>query len=305
MADMDIRVLLTENAACVEQALATRTDTVAELAALGSDSDIKELREAEDYSLMAGGKRIRPTLTLEACRALGGSREAAVPFACAVEMIHTYSLIHDDLPCMDNDDLRRGKPTCHKVFGEATAFLAGDGLLTDAFSMIAANSGVSESVRLEAVRTLAAAAGSTGMVGGQIMDMRGERERLSLDTLKLLHARKTGAMIRASVQLGVLAAGEHRGSDAWRALTRYAECIGLAFQVVDDVLDVTADPAKLGKSIGKDKNADKTTFLSYYTVDEASAYARALTDEACAAVAAHDKDGTLQALARYLAERVY
>jgi geranylgeranyl diphosphate synthase type II len=305
MADMDIRALLADNAACVERALATRTDTVAELGALGSDNDIKELREAEDYSLMAGGKRIRPTLTLEACRALGGSQEAAVPFACAVEMIHTYSLIHDDLPCMDNDDLRRGKPTCHKMFGEATAFLAGDGLLTDAFSMIAANDGVSESVRLEAVRTLAEAAGSTGMVGGQIMDMRGERERLSLDTLKLLHARKTGAMIRASVQLGVLAAGEHRESDAWRALTRYAECIGLAFQVVDDVLDVTADPAQLGKSIGKDQNADKTTFLTYYTVDEASAYARALTDEACDAVADYDASGTLRALARYLAERVY
>ena len=171
--------------------------------------------------------------------------------------------------------------------------------------MIAANHGVSESVRLEAVRTLAEAAGSTGMVGGQIMDMRGERERLSLDTLRLLHARKTGAMIRASVQLGVLAAGERRGSDAWNALTRYAECIGLAFQVVDDILDVTADPAKLGKSIGKDKNADKTTFLSYYTVDEAATYARALTDQACDAVADHDASGTLRALALYLAERVY
>ncbi len=305
MEDMNIRTLLADNAAGVEQALATRTDAVAALAALGSDEDIVELREAEDYSLMAGGKRIRPTLVIEACRALGGRAEDAMPFACAVEMIHTYSLIHDDLPCMDNDDFRRGKPTCHKVFGEATAFLAGDGLLTDAFSMIAANQGVSESVRLEAVRTLAEAAGSTGMVGGQIMDMRGERERLSLDTLKLLHARKTGAMIRASVQLGVLAAGERRGSDAWNALTRYAEGIGLAFQVVDDILDVTADPAQLGKSIGKDKNADKTTFLSYYTVDEAAAYARTLTDEACDAVAHYDASGTLQALARYLAERVY
>ncbi len=300
-----VKTFLTENAAIVEAALNARCKTVPALAPLATDAVLAELHRAEDYSLMAGGKRIRPTLTIEVCRALGGTREAALPFACAVEMIHTYSLIHDDLPCMDNDDLRRGKPTSHKVFGEATAFLAGDGLLTDAFSVLAAHEGVSESVRLAAVKVLAQAAGSTGMVGGQIMDMHGETERLSPDTLKQLHARKTGAMICAAVQMGALAAGERQGSAAWDALTRYAECIGLAFQVVDDILDVTADQAQLGKTVGKDKNADKTTFLSYYTVDGASAYARKLTDEACAAVAELDKNGTLCALARYLAERVY
>jgi geranylgeranyl pyrophosphate synthase len=152
---------------------------------------------------------------------------------------------------------------------------------------------------------LSRAAGSTGMVGGQVMDMRGERERLSLDTLLSLHARKTGAMICASVQLGALAAGCEMGSNAWDALTRYAERIGLAFQVIDDVLDATADPALLGKSVGKDARADKTTFLTYYTIDEAKAYARELTDAACLAVEGIDREGTLSALARYLAERIY
>lgn len=296
---------LRANAALVEQALMARAATVPSLAALGSDGDLATLLRAEDYSLMAGGKRIRPMLTLESCRALGGKTEAALPFGCAVEMIHTYSLIHDDLPCMDDDDLRRGKPTSHKVFGEATAILAGDGLLTDAFSVVAANEHVGETARLGAIRILALAAGSAGMVGGQMMDMEGETRRLPLETLCSLHARKTGAMIRASVQLGALAAGCEEGGEAWQALTHYAECVGLAFQVVDDVLDVTADPALLGKSMGKDQNAQKTTFLSYYSVEDAAAYARALTDEACETVRSFDTDGVLCELARYLAARVY
>jgi geranylgeranyl diphosphate synthase type II len=220
-------------------------------------------------------------------------------------MIHTYSLIHDDLPCMDNDDLRRGKPTCHKVFGEATAILAGDGLLTDAFAVAVANDRVGECARLRAVRLLAEAAGSTGMVGGQVMDMEGETRRLPPDTLHALHARKTGAMIRVSVQLGALAAGCDEGSEVWQALTLYANKIGLAFQVVDDILDATADPALLGKSVGKDQNAQKTTFLTYDSVEGAAAYARALTDEACLAIRPFDADGVLCALARYLAARVY
>ena len=296
---------LQENAALVEQALRARMQTVASLARLTSDDALATLARAEDYSLMAGGKRIRPTLALECCRALGGDVEAALPFGCAVEMIHTYSLIHDDLPCMDNDDLRRGKPTSHKVFGEATAILAGDGLLTDAFSVVAANDRVSERARLEAVRILAAAAGSVGMVGGQVMDMEGETRRLPLDTLRALHARKTGAMIRASVQLGALAAGCEEASAAWQALTIYAERIGLAFQVVDDMLDATADPALLGKSVGKDQNAQKTTFLTYFSVDEAAAYARRLTDEACEEVRPYDTHGVLCELAHYLAARAY
>ena len=296
---------LRANAALVEQALSERTATVATLAPLSTDGALATLLRAENYSLMAGGKRIRPTLVIECCRALGGRVEDALPFGCAVEMIHTYSLIHDDLPCMDNDDLRRGKPTSHKVFGEATAILAGDGLLTDAFAVVAANTRVSETARVAAVRILAEAAGRAGMVGGQVMDMEGETRRLPIETLRALHARKTGAMIRASVQLGALAAACSEGSEAWQALTVYAERIGLAFQVVDDILDATADPALLGKSVGKDQNAQKTTFLTYDSVEVAAAYARRLTEEACEAVRPFDTDGVLCELARYLAGRVY
>jgi len=261
------------------------------------------LKEAQDYSLMAGGKRIRPALVIEVCKMLGGDVKDALPLACAIEMIHTYSLIHDDLPCMDNDDLRRGKPTSHKAFGEATAILAGDGLLTDAF-LLAASNPRAEVVQ-RAVRVLSQAAGSMGMVGGQVMDLEGETRRLSLDELLQLHAQKTGALICAAVQLGAIAAGEAEDSPAWKALTTYANRIGLAFQVVDDVLDVTADAALLGKSKGKDKAVNKTTFLTYYTVEEAQAYADRLTDEAVSAVASIDHEGYLQALAEYLAKRIY
>ena len=261
------------------------------------------LKEAQDYSLMAGGKRIRPFLVLEVCNMLGGDENDALPLACAIEMIHTYSLIHDDLPCMDNDDLRRGKPTSHKVFGEAMAILSGDGLLTDAF-MLAASLPQAERAQ-QAVRVLAEAAGSMGMVGGQVMDLEGETRQLSPEELLQLHAQKTGALIRAAVWLGAIAAGECCGSPVWKALTTYAERIGLAFQVVDDVLDVTADATLLGKSNGKDQAVNKTTFLTYDTVDEAKAYAARLTDEAVATVAPIDRDGSLQALAEYLANRVY
>jgi geranylgeranyl diphosphate synthase type II len=261
------------------------------------------LKEAQDYSLMAGGKRIRPFLVLEVCNMLGGDENDALPLACAIEMIHTYSLIHDDLPCMDNDDLRRGEPTSHKAFGEAMAILAGDGLLTDAF-MLAASLPKAERAQ-QAVRVLAEAAGSMGMVGGQVMDLEGETRQLSPEELLQLHAQKTGALIRAAVWLGAIAAGECCGSPVWKALTTYAERIGLAFQVVDDVLDVTADATLLGKSKGKDQAVNKTTFLTYDTVDEAKAYAARLTDEAVATVAPIDRDGSLQALAEYLANRVY
>jgi geranylgeranyl diphosphate synthase type II len=204
---------------------------------------------------------------------------------------------------MDNDDMRRGKPTSHKVFGEANAILAGDGLLTDAFTVAAGHPDANKA--LLAVRILATAAGSVGMVGGQVMDLAGEQEKFPLDTLLTLHARKTGALITAAVQLGAVAAGEREGSPVWEALTTYAKRIGLAFQVIDDILDVVADPALLGKTCGKDQDENKTTFLSYYTLDEARDYARTLTDEAIAAVESIDKEGTLCALALYLAERVY
>ena len=293
---------LQADATLTETALMARVHAPV-LAPLGKEADISLLAKAQDYSLMAGGKRIRPALVLEVAHSLGAEREAALPFAAAIEMIHTYSLIHDDLPGMDNDDMRRGKPTSHKVFGEANAILAGDGLLTDAFAVAAGHP--DDAKALAAVRILASAAGSVGMVGGQVMDLAGEKERLPLDTLLTLHARKTGALITAAAQLGAVAAGEREGSPAWAALTTYAKRIGLAFQVVDDILDVTADPALLGKTCGKDQNENKTTFLTYYTLDEAREYARRLTDEAISAIEPIDCEGTLRALALYLAERVY
>ena len=290
---------LGEDVALVEEALAARWADHS----MKEDEYLHSLKEAQDYSLLGGGKRIRAALALEVCHLLGGDRKDALPFACAIEMIHAYSLIHDDLPCMDDDDLRRGKPTSHKMFGEAVAILAGDSLLTDAF--LVASDHPNERAALRGVRTLARAAGSVGMVGGQIMDLRGEKEQLAPDVLRLLHRRKTGALIRAAVQLGAIAAGYETESEEWQSLTAYADRIGLAFQIVDDILDVTADPALLGKSKGKDEKENKTTFLTYYTVEEAGAYARRLTDEAILAVSGFDRDGTLSALARYLAERVY
>ena len=197
------------------------------------DEDIASLLNSERYSLFAGGKRIRPTLTLEFCRLFGGEDTAALPFACAVEMIHTYSLIHDDLPCMDNDDLRRGKPTNHKVFGESTALLAGDSLLTGAFEVAASNTAAGAQTCAMAVAYLASCAGRYGMVGGQIMDLEGEKRKLSLDELLKLHSLKTGALISAAAVLGALAAGVEFTDPAMADVVTYAENIGLAFRFKD------------------------------------------------------------------------
>ncbi len=261
------------------------------------------LDEACRYSLLAGGKRVRPALTLEFCRLFGGRVEAALPFAAAVEMIHTFSLIHDDLPCMDDDDLRRGRPTNHKVFGEAYALLAGDGLALDAFGVAAANELVSPDERAEAVRLLSRAAGCGGMVRGQIMDMFGEQNTLTYEELLALHAHKTGALIRVAAQMGCLAAGCSAGSPEMTAAEGYAERIGLAFQVIDDILDATATPEQLGKSVGGDASHHKNTFLSFSGIPEAEAYAARLTDEAAALLTPYEGAERLIALARYLAVR--
>ena len=261
------------------------------------------LDEACRYSLMAGGKRVRPALTLEFCRLFGGDPADALPFAAAVEMIHTFSLIHDDLPCMDDDDLRRGRPTSHKVFGEAYALLAGDGLALDAFGMAASNTRVSSEARAEAVRLLSRAAGCGGMVRGQIVDMFGEGNTLSYDELLFLHANKTGALIRVAAQMGCLAAGYAVGSPEMVAAEGYAERIGLAFQVIDDILDATATPDVLGKSVGGDAGHHKSTFLSFKPVSEAEIYAARLTEEAVSLVSTYEGSERLVALARYLAVR--
>lgn len=289
------KALLQEDAAQVESLLDTmyrgggRCDAV--------------LEEACRYSLMAGGKRVRPALTLEFCRLFGGEPTDALPFAAAVEMIHTFSLIHDDLPCMDDDDLRRGRPTNHKVFGEAYALLAGDGMALDAFGVAASNTRVSADVRAQAVVLLSQAAGCGGMVRGQIVDMFGEENTLTYDELLFLHANKTGALIRVAAQMGCLAAGCAMGSPEMLAAEGYAERIGLAFQVIDDILDATSTPEALGKSVGGDAEHGKNTFLSFKTIPEAEAYAARLTEEAVALIAPYEGCERLVALARYLAVR--
>ena len=263
------------------------------------------LYEAQKYALLAGGKRIRPALVLESCKMLGGSVEAALPFACAVEMVHTYSLIHDDLPCMDDDDMRRGKPTVHKVYGDATAILAGDGLLTDAFSVCAMNPEVSGDCAAAAVAILSGAAGSFGMVKGQAMDLYGEAHELDERQLVELHMGKTGAMICASVQLGCLAAGVSPEDERTQRLTLFAQKIGLVFQIIDDMLDVTANEAELGKKTGSDADKNKTTFMKFFTPDEAKEYSERLTEEAIGEIKDLENCERLISLAMFLCDRSY
>jgi geranylgeranyl diphosphate synthase type II len=260
----------------------------------------KRLLEAMRYSLLAGGKRIRPVLVLEFCRLCGGNVEAALPLACAIEMVHTYSLIHDDLPCMDDDDLRRGRPTNHKVFGEAGAVLAGDGLLTAAFSTVAASQ-LPPQVIASAVAALADAAGERGMVGGQILDMDGEGKPQTMKSLYTLHSLKTGALIRAACTLGVLAAeGDARQLDAAR---RYAAGLGMAFQICDDVLDAVGDPEKLGKTVGTDAREEKYTFVTLLGLDGSRALARQETEAAVAALDGLGDTAFLTDLAMSLLDR--
>lgn len=286
---------LVENSEAVELALDRYTAL--------TDPDLQVILDAQRYSLLGGGKRIRPFLVNEFCRVLGGSREASMPFACAIEMIHTYSLIHDDLPCMDDDDLRRGKPTNHKVFGYSTALLAGDALLTKAFSVVIENTAVDATVRAEAVRLLSQAAGDLGMIGGQVIDLYGESKTLSMETLLRLHSLKTGALIECSALLGCLAAGYFPDTPEARAASDYARAIGLAFQVIDDILDCTASAEQLGKSVGGDAEHHKTTFLTYFDCDGAMRYAKTLTERAIAAISDwRDAQGLVE-LAEYLLSR--
>jgi geranylgeranyl diphosphate synthase type II len=264
------------------------------------------IHRAVRYSLFAGGKRIRPVLVLAAGEAVGGAREELLPLACAVEMIHTYSLIHDDLPAMDDDDLRRGKPTSHKVFGEAIAVLAGDALLTRAFHLLAEVPEGWDDARLRrrvrAAAVLGEACGTTGLIGGQVMDLESEGRPIGASDLERLHRAKTGALLSACVRGGAILGGAE-GADLER-LSRYAAAIGLAFQVVDDVLDATEDAEHLGKTAGKDEEAKKATYVSVHGLDEARAMAAALRDEALAAVLPLGrKAGLLAAIARLVVDR--
>jgi geranylgeranyl diphosphate synthase type II len=226
-------------------------------AALGPERP-ESLREAMRYSLLAGGKRLRPILCLAACELAGGEVTLALPTAVALEMIHTMSLIHDDLPAMDNDDLRRGRPTNHKVYGDAQAILAGDALLTRAFEMVALRSpGVPAERLLQVVGELSLAAGAPGLVGGQVVDLESEGKDVDLATLEYIHLHKTGALLQACVLTGAMIAGAPE--PLLQGLRTYSRGIGLAFQIIDDILDVTASSEVLGKTAGKDLTADKTT----------------------------------------------
>jgi geranylgeranyl diphosphate synthase, type II len=264
----------------------------------------EKIYDAMRYSLLAGGKRLRPILCLATCELTGGTIEMAMPTACALEMIHTMSLIHDDLPAMDNDDFRRGKPTNHKVFGDDIAILAGDGLLAYAFEYVAVHTkGVPAERLLSVVARLGHAVAATGLVGGQVVDLDSEGDtEVTLEKLNFIHTHKTGALLEASVVSGAELASAD--STAIQQLTRYARNIGLAFQIIDDVLDITATYEELGKTAGKDLQAQKATYPSLWGIDESRRQAQNLVQEANAALADFgDKALPLMAIADYITER--
>ncbi len=254
---------------------------------------IEVMTEAQRYSVMSGGKRIRPYLTLAFSRLFGGRDDAAIPFACAVEMIHSYSLIHDDLPCMDNDDIRRGKPSCHIAFGEANALLTGDALLTRSFALCAENALVDPEVRCNAVSFLSQSAGAFGMIGGQVLDLYGETHDIDFETLLSLHNMKTGALIKAAVGLGCLSAGVKTSDTRFFDAMTYAESIGLTFQIIDDLLDAEE---------GSEKE-EKTTFLTFMDKNAAFEYAKELTEKAVEVINKYDGGELLASFADYLLYR--
>lgn len=295
---MDVKKRLTEYAGMVNRAL---DEFLPQPGGLENS-----VAEAMRYSTLAGGKRIRPALTLEFCRICGGDVEAAVPCACALEMVHTYSLIHDDLPCMDNDGMRRGRLSCHVKFGEATAMLAGDALLSLAFETALCDNyrqpgRVKAENVLRASRMLAQASGVSGMVGGQIIDLESEDRRISLETLEFMHSRKTGAMIRAAACMGCILADAP--DEKVEAADAFAKRIGLAFQIVDDILDVTGDAGKLGKPVGSDRENEKTTYITHLGLEKSRKLAHKLTDQAVQQLSVfHDRE-FLNGLAQYLVAR--
>lgn len=271
----------------------------------GEDVAPVTLHKAMRYSVFAGGKRIRPLLCLEAARAVCGDAEPALNAACALEVLHTYTLIHDDLPSMDNDDLRRGRPTNHKVFGEGIAILAGDALLTEAFAMLAQVPANERYGVREYVAELAYQTGSLTLVGGQVLDLEGEGRSLSVDELRAIHNGKTTALITAAVRLGAMAA--NATPEQLQALTTYGRCLGLAFQIIDDILDVTSTPEVLGKSIGKDAAVAKATYPALVGMEAARSEARELTEKGRAVldIFPPERREALLAISDYLLNRDY
>ena len=258
----------------------------------------KELFDAMQYSLLAGGKRLRPIFALEFCRICGGDWKKAAPFAAAVEMIHTYSLIHDDLPCMDNDDFRRGRPTNHKVYGEAMACLAGDALLTDAFTM-ASNAELEPKAVLEAIQILSECAGSLGMVGGQVLDIKAEERECTEQEILDIQKRKTGCLINAACAMGAVAGG--CSEEQFDAACRFAAGLGLAFQIRDDMLDVIGTQEEMGKGVGTD--AQKNTFVRLYGLEKCEELVQKYTQYALDALSVFEDTDDLVALAKSLTDR--
>lgn len=264
----------------------------------------KNVIDAMRYSLMAGGKRVRPRLVLEFARVCGGNADDVLPMACAIEMIHTYSLIHDDLPCMDDDDTRRGKPSNHKMFGEATALLAGDALLTLAFKTIFSGLDSKNAVaRAKCAEILADFSGARGMIGGQIIDLESEGKKPELSRLEIMDKKKTGCLIKAACLMGCIGVRVY-DEQKLDAAESYGESIGIAFQIIDDILDVTSTTDKLGKPVGSDEMQDKSTYVSLLGIDKCRLLACKLTDKAIKSLDAFDGDTTpLKELALSLAKR--
>lgn len=289
----------------VNHALAEQLGSLrSEFSATDTSVWLQRLFEAMRYSLLIGGKRVRPTLVYATAAAISprASNESLDQIACALEFVHTYSLVHDDLPAMDDDDLRRGSPTCHRQFDEATAILAGDGLQTRAFELLANLPGVSADTRLALISTLAAASGPRGMVGGQAIDLGAVHQQIGIDQLEAMHRLKTGALIRAAARLGAIAAGA--SAPQLDAIDRYAATIGLAFQVQDDILDITADTATLGKQQGADLARDKPTYPALLGLDGARAKAQALHEEAINALTIFGESADpLRQLSLYIIQR--
>ncbi len=295
---MDLKSYLKERCALVDEALGRY---------LPSEGDLPySIHRAMRYSVFAGGKRVRPVLMLAACEAVGGTTDLALPAACAMEMIHTYSLIHDDLPAMDDDDFRRGRPTNHKVFGEAIAILAGDALLTEAFILMSNPdymATVGPARLLPVIHEIGLCAGSRGMVGGQVVDMESEGKRdIDLATVQYIHTHKTGALMKASVKAGAILGGAD--GEALVAMTRYGEAIGLAFQIADDILDIEGTTEQIGKDAGSDQARGKATYPAVMGLADSKRRAQELVDMALESLAPFGEMAEpLREVARYIVSR--
>ena len=293
---IDLQAYLTQKQSMVNQWIEAH---------FSKESRADKITDAMQYAISAGGKRVRPTLCLAAAEAVGGNPNDLLPVACALELIHTYSLIHDDLPAMDDDTLRRGKPTLHIQFNEATAILAGDALLTLAFQILSDPQYVTsenDQATLKVMHRISIAAGHGDMIDGQMLDMASEGKKLNLNEIKALHKKKTGALIEASVFSGALIGGAD--AQEMLALNAYASHIGLAFQVADDILNVIGDPKKMGKAVGTDAGRNKNTFPSIMGIKESQAYACQLVEKALHAIESFDKKSEpLRAIAHYIIER--